>query len=217
MARLLVCYLLVSAAYAQTPEAGIRIRSGIFAPKLITKIDPSYTEEAERARAVGTVVLACVVGANGQLHEIKIRQPMGLGLDEKAIEALNKWTFQPGSKDGKPVSVFVVVEMNFGHAQNDQRWQIRRLVFHANATGRPVLKHSPRPDALLVAPGTRVIIHLKVDSKGKVTNAVAESGASSGIATPLVNAVLEWQFMMPEHPDPSGYEAELELSHIEGK
>jgi len=59
------------------------------------------------------VLLELVVDANGVPQDIKIVRSLGLGLDQKAIEAVQKWRFKPGLKDGKPVPVSANIEVNF--------------------------------------------------------------------------------------------------------
>jgi protein TonB len=90
-----------------------RIGGGVSAPALIFKVEPEYSEEARKAKFQGTVVLYVVVDERGQPRDIKIVRPLGLGLDEKAIEAVQKWRFKAGVKDGKPVPVAATVEVNF--------------------------------------------------------------------------------------------------------
>jgi periplasmic protein TonB len=58
-------------------------------------------------------VLWLVVGADGLPREIKVQRTLGLGLDEKAIEAVKQWEFKPAMKDGNPVAVRISVEVNF--------------------------------------------------------------------------------------------------------
>jgi protein TonB len=54
-----------------------------------------------------------VVDAQGHPRNIHVARSLGLGLDEKAVEAVRKWKFEPGTKDGQPVAVQVNVEVNF--------------------------------------------------------------------------------------------------------
>jgi len=60
---------------------------------------------------VGTV--SCVVGPDGRIRDMQIVRPLGMGLDEKALEALKNWRFEPAKKDGVPVAVKVAVEVEF--------------------------------------------------------------------------------------------------------
>lgn len=90
-----------------------RVGGGVSAPRLTYKVEPEYSEEARKAKYQGTVVLAVEVWPDGLAHNIRVLRSLGLGLDEKAIEAVEKWKFQPGRKDGKPVRVAATIEVNF--------------------------------------------------------------------------------------------------------
>lgn len=96
------------------PRVGAAImRGGVSAPTLISKIEPEYTQEAVAARIQGSVTLAFLVGTDGVPRDIKIVKSLEPGLDQKAIEAVSKWRFRPGQKDGKPVAVGATAEVNF--------------------------------------------------------------------------------------------------------
>ncbi len=92
---------------------GVDPGRSVTAPRLLSKVEPTYAEQARKARYEGTVVLRVVVSPEGTVEEPSIVMPLGLGLDEKAIEAVKKWRFEPGTKDGKPVAVVANVEVNF--------------------------------------------------------------------------------------------------------
>ena len=85
----------------------------VTSPKLVYKVEPEYPEEARRAHFQGTVVLYVVVDEKGLPRDLKVVRPLGLGLDEKAVEAVTKWRFKPGYKDGRPVAVVATIEVNF--------------------------------------------------------------------------------------------------------
>ena len=90
-----------------------RIGGGVTAPSVLSKVEPAYSEEARSAKLGGTVVLSLVVDDLGHPQNIKVLRSLGLGLDEKAVEAVEQWRFKPGIKDGKPVPVMVTIEVNF--------------------------------------------------------------------------------------------------------
>ncbi len=90
-----------------------RIGGGVSAPQVIFKVEPEYSEEARKAKFQGTVVLFVVVDEKGNPRDLKVIRPLGLGLDQKAIEAVEKWRFKPGMKDGRAVAVQATIEVNF--------------------------------------------------------------------------------------------------------
>ncbi len=90
-----------------------RIGGGVSQPIPVFKPEPEYSEEARKAKFQGTVMLAIVVDTDGKAKNIRVVRPLGMGLDEKAIEAVGKWRFKPGQKDGHPVAVMANVEVNF--------------------------------------------------------------------------------------------------------
>ena len=91
----------------------LRVGGGVSAPVLLSKTEPEYSEEARKAKHQGTVMLYVQIDPSGHATNIKVVKSLGLGLDEKAIEAVQKWKFSPGKKDGKPVTVEATIEVNF--------------------------------------------------------------------------------------------------------
>lgn len=90
-----------------------RIGGGVSAPAVLAKVEPEYSEEARKAKFQGTVMLYIEVDENGKPKNLRVVRALGLGLDEKAIEAVSRWKFRPGFKDGKAVTVAATVEVNF--------------------------------------------------------------------------------------------------------
>jgi len=90
-----------------------RVGGGVSAPKAIYAPDPEYSEEARKAKFMGVCALSLIVGADGRPRDIEVARSVGLGLDEKAIEAVKMWKFDPATKDGKPVAVKINVEVTF--------------------------------------------------------------------------------------------------------
>jgi len=83
------------------------------APKVIYQVDPEFSEEARRAKHYGTVILVVDVDTIGRAVNVRVARSLGLGLDEKAVEAVSRWRFRPGMRAGKPVMVSATIEVNF--------------------------------------------------------------------------------------------------------
>jgi len=100
---------------AQNPDESdvMRVGKGVMAPELISKVEPQYTEQARAAKYEGSVLLSVVVGTDGRAADLKVVKSLGMGLDEKAIEAVEQWQFRPGMKAGVPVKVQAQIEVNF--------------------------------------------------------------------------------------------------------
>jgi periplasmic protein TonB len=72
-------------------------------PAIISQVDPEFSEEARKAKFQGLCVLSIIVEPDGTPSNIRVSSSLGMGLDEKAIEAVKKWKFRPSMKDGRPV------------------------------------------------------------------------------------------------------------------
>jgi periplasmic protein TonB len=90
-----------------------RVGGGVTSPVLLHKVEPEYSEEARKAKYQGTVLLYIEVSADGRATNVRVQRSLGLGLDEKAIEAVKQWKFKPGLKNGQPVTVAATIEVNF--------------------------------------------------------------------------------------------------------
>jgi len=90
-----------------------RVGGGVSSPELVYKVDPEYSEQARKSKYQGTVVLNLVVQRDGSVRDIRVMTSLGMGLDEKAIEAVKQWRFRPGQKGGQAVDVSAVIEVTF--------------------------------------------------------------------------------------------------------
>jgi periplasmic protein TonB len=90
-----------------------QIGGDVSQPVPIFKPEPEYSEEARKAKYSGTVLLSLVIDEHGNTRDIHVVRPLGLGLDEKAIEAVAKWRFRAAMKGGRAVAVQAQVEVNF--------------------------------------------------------------------------------------------------------
>lgn len=82
-------------------------------PVLVSRIQPEYSEEARKAKYSGTLTLQVEVDAMGNVAGVKVMKSLGMGLDDKAREAVTQWKFKPGMIDGKPAAVQVLVDVHF--------------------------------------------------------------------------------------------------------
>jgi TonB family protein len=94
-------------------DSNTLMAGGIRPPRAIYQPDPEYPEEVRKARYQGVSVLSLIVDVDGKPRDIKIVMPLGKGLDEKAIEAVKTWRFEPATKDGVPVATEIRIEVQF--------------------------------------------------------------------------------------------------------
>jgi TonB family protein len=90
-----------------------RAGNGVIRPELLYKVEPEYSEAARKEKFQGVVVLYVVVDPSGHATNISVMKSLGLGLDQKAVEAVLQWRFNPGTKEGVPVAVAATIEVNF--------------------------------------------------------------------------------------------------------
>jgi len=91
-----------------------RIGGGVSAPLVLHAVDPEFSDEARRAKYQGLVLIQMIVDAQGNPQNPKVVRPLGMGLDEKALEAVRQYKLKPAMKDGKtPVPVMITIEVNF--------------------------------------------------------------------------------------------------------
>ena len=95
------------------PSCPVLTEPKVPGPRAIYAPDPEYSETARKKKIAGTVVLSLTVGSDGLPHDIQVEKKLGYGLDEKAVEAMRKWKFQPELRDGQPIETPIKVEMTF--------------------------------------------------------------------------------------------------------
>jgi TonB family protein len=90
------------------------VGGGISAPLAINAPEAEFSDEARRAKYQGEVMISLIVDAQGNPQNPRVVRPLGMGLDEKALEAVRKYKFKPAMKDGRtPVPVMVTIAVNF--------------------------------------------------------------------------------------------------------
>ena len=90
-----------------------RIGGGVSAPVVLFAPEPEFSEEARKAKVAGNVLVYLQVDANGHPTHVHVLRGIGLGLDEKAVEAVRLYKFKPAMENGHPVPVEMNVEVNF--------------------------------------------------------------------------------------------------------
>ncbi|MGA3262538.1 MAG: energy transducer TonB [Terracidiphilus sp.] len=91
-----------------------RVGGGISAPVPLNNVEAEFSDEARRAKYQGVCLISVIVDAQGNPQNPRVIRALGMGLDEKALEAVRKYKFKPAMKDGKtPVPVMITVEVNF--------------------------------------------------------------------------------------------------------
>lgn len=100
---------------AATPPSGKAYKPSETSRKavIVSRPEPTYTDEARREQVAGTVVLRAQFGADGYVTNIRVVSGLEHGLTQKAIEAALAIRFFPAEKDGQPVSQYIQIEYNF--------------------------------------------------------------------------------------------------------
>ncbi len=90
-----------------------RIGGGVSAPVLVYQVEPTFSEEARKAKVAGNVLVNLWVDDKGNPTHVRVLRGVGMGLDEKAVEAVKQYRFKPALENGKPVTVEMNVEVGF--------------------------------------------------------------------------------------------------------
>lgn len=85
----------------------------VLPPKATYTPEPDFSEQARHAKYQGTVVLGIVIDKAGKICRIRLERPLGMGLDENAMEEVKKWRFNPATRNGEPVAVAMNIEVSF--------------------------------------------------------------------------------------------------------
>jgi len=196
--------LAVSSAFAQ---AGVyRVGGGVSAPTFVSKQEPHYSEEARRVRYQGSIQLYVEVDPEGNATNIKVQNGLGMGLDEKAIEAVQTWKFKPGMKDGQPVTVMATIIVNFNLLSH---WVIaRQEVSIPGSAVKPILHAWVYPPECGQTPA-HVSLTVEVDSNGAVQTARIIESSDPRLGQDAVEAVQNWQFNRTGSSQPASGEIDL--------
>lgn len=116
-ALLLAAVALIVACDSSSPTepcpGPMNITGNIVAPVKIFAPQPQYTEEARRARIQGVVIVQAIIDCRGLVIDINVLKGLPSGLTEAAVSAISQWQFEPATVDGRPVSVYYNLTVNF--------------------------------------------------------------------------------------------------------
>jgi TonB family protein len=180
----------------KAPEGGVyRMGGGVSAPRVVSKKDPELSEEARRVSAQSTIVVSLVVTEDGVPKDIRLLRGRGFGLDEKVIEAIGTWRFNPGTKDGKPVAEFATVEVNFRQLKKGYEDQISRLNFTLPpGASRPELRSGEIPANPSTSGDQSLRIWLEVDAEGMPQNFHVLESTDSAWENDALREMRWWRF-----------------------
>lgn len=192
-----VCGLILCAALLQAQTTSDN--QPATQPGIIIRNDPEYSTEATRAFVQSTVLLSITVGEDGKAHDIKVAQPSGFGLDEKAVEAIQTWVFRPGTKDGRPVPMPANVEMNFRlqvrNDTEDHSYQFARLNFTLPTSAtRPELIIGKLPGNPATAGDQALRFHLQVGIDGVPGDITVLGSTDKAWEQKALRVIRAWRF-----------------------
>jgi TonB family protein len=183
-------------AQADASGGAYRIGNGISPPGIVYKVEPEYSEEARKMHFQGTVKLSVVVDTEGNPRDIKVIQPLGLGLDRKAIDAVSKWRFSPGRKDGRPVPVQARIEVNFRLLNKDHKsyWHLANVMFHLAAGVEGPVIEKVTPPRVKDHADASATLSLTVNIKGEPAEIRVDKASDAGWANDVTDALRKWRF-----------------------
>jgi outer membrane biosynthesis protein TonB len=106
--------------------------------RLVSTFEPASNQYAQDHGVAGICLYHVVIGADGKPGEIAVGRPIGFGLDENAVDAIRKATFEPAIKDSKPVPVLLNLVVEF-------RIYSQRTAVAANPSQQPPESSLPGP------------------------------------------------------------------------
>lgn len=157
-----------------------RVGGGVSQPKALFVVDPQFSEQARKEKFGGMVLVNLIVDTNGMPRNVHILRGIGMGLDEKAVEAVKQYKFLPAMEGGKPVPVELNVEVNFQVFDSPK-------ILHSvplELTDEARANH---------AAGT-IVVNLTVDTDGNPTNVYILHGVGMGMDQKAMEAIKQYKF-----------------------
>lgn len=202
--------------YLQHAEHAIYLRAepppvlgGVPSGKPIQKTDPEYTDQARLAELEGTVVLTGLIDQEGFARNLEVASPLGLGLDEKAIEAVKQWHFQPVVNQWQ-LSVATRIAVDFRLSSKQSRWHLIQVQFeNPPGTAPPVFVNALYPIGAGLGPEAmeegRLVVAMGRLATARLRFEVDEHGLPSHFEIPNASEAIwgseatalvgQWRFM----------------------
>jgi sulfatase modifying factor 1 len=176
------------------PDGVYQIGNGVSQPSAIMRVNAEASELARLFRYGGIAMISVIVDQAGIPRDVRITKSLGLGLDEKAVEAAQKWRFRPAMKDGNAVAVRVTIQMDLREAPDPGRWYVRPSGFAFEAgLIPPEVTEVTMPKPVRGVSNESVVLEFTVDSSGSVKNIHSISGPQSGSEL-LTRHLTTWKF-----------------------
>jgi TonB family protein len=191
-------------------QPSARIRDMRARAEAVKKGPAEYSDEARIAELEGSVLLEGNIGEDGIAHDLTVLRPLGLGLDEKAVDAVRQWSFTPGRTNGQTASTRVPIAVDFFLSSKVSRWHLIRADFSTPSGGtRPTFLSAKYPAGagifgkraiaegqLLVAmgrPGTATV-SFDIDEHGIPANIHVGATSEPTWGPEAAALVSEWRF-----------------------
>lgn len=157
-----------------------RIGGGVSSPNLLHYVPPQFSEQARAAKFGGVVMVTLIVDAHGMPQDVHVLRGVGMGLDEKAVEAVKQYTFRPAMENAKPVAVRLNVQVNF------------------QILDPPKVLHSVplelSPEAIQSRASGAIQVAFIVDKDGNAQNVHVTRGVGMGMDGRAVEAIKQYKF-----------------------
>lgn len=171
-----------------------KIGNGVSPPVAIYQVEPQFSEEARKAKFMGMVLVNLIVDESGSPQNVHVLRGVGMGLDEKAVEAIKQYKFKPAMENGNPVPVSLNVEVNF-QVFDKAPSPVRKI---GGGVSTPIVIHSVPPEYSPEAKAAKtegiVLVNLIVDQQGIPQNVHVVRGLGNGLDEKAVEAVSQYRF-----------------------
>ena len=197
-------------------------------PKPIVQVPAEYSTEARISELEGTVGFLATVAADGSVKDLRLMEPLGLGLDETAQAAAERWSFEPGASEEGPEPMMAMIELSFLLSSKQSHWHLLRVAFSTpEGAARPRFLTTNYPpgdgisavagdDARLIAAmGRQAFVRLSfdVDENGHPTRFRVERASAPVWGNEAIAVVSGWRFA-PGSKDSAPESAECTLDLV---